>query len=97
MTFAKDSEELLFRTHIGLHISKCSFLEKTAFKTLPNAYIIFLVLKSAFCQRKVQTNGHKGDLVEGEISEETYAIKNGKILIKSYIRVFFFFFFEKLC
>ena len=45
----------------------------------------------------MQTNGHKGDLVEGEISEETYAIKNGKILIKSYIRVFFFFFFEKLC
>ena len=58
LAFAKGSEELPSVKVDFFHISKCSFLEKVAFKTLPNAHKIFLVSKSAFYHLKVQKKGH---------------------------------------
>ena len=53
----KSSSNLLSSKSLILCISKCSFFEKACFETLPNAWFIFLISKSAFCRLKVQTNG----------------------------------------
>ena len=54
----KSSRNLSARFGWILCISKCSFFEKACFETLPNAWFIFLVSKSAFCRLKAETNKH---------------------------------------
>ena len=54
----KSSSNLLSSKGSILCISKRSFFKKACFETLPNAWFIFLISKSAFCRLKVQTNGH---------------------------------------
>ena len=58
LAFAKGSCELCCVKVEFLRILKIRFLEKAILIVLPNTYIIYLVSKSTFCQRKVQTNGH---------------------------------------
>ena len=67
LVFAKGFEELFCVKVDFFHISKHSFLEKVAFKTLSNANINFLVSKSAFCKRKVQTNWYIAQREFGDI------------------------------
>lgn len=68
---------------------KTQLFRKAAFKTLPNTNIVFWVSKSAFCQKKVQTNGHLIEVTtfyQKRKGKEMYSL-GCKQITSAYVRV----------